>query len=256
MNKIRILFMGRKNVAAKTLEWLLKQDRVEIVGVLTDSHLEGSPCAKVAKENGLNLYDVETALGLADSEKLQFDLGLSVLYWRKLRGALVNSPRLKTINFHPAPLPEYKGTAGYNLAIMNGLSEWSMTAHYIDEQIDTGDIIRLKSFPICKDTETAQSLENTSQHKLFELFVDVVSEVLKRNSLLKAKPNKGGLYISRAQMEEMKEIKEGDDVSRKIRAFWFPPYDGAYIKIAGKKYTLVDDLILSKLAGSAVSKVF
>ena len=49
-------------------------------------------------------------------------------------------------------------------------------------------------------------------------------------------------------MESMKEIKEGDDISRKIRAFWFPPYDGAYIKINNKKYTLIDDFILKELA--------
>lgn len=256
MDKIRVLFMGRKPVAAKALQWLLQQKSILVIGVLTDSHLEDSPCAKIALDNSLNLYDFDTALALVDSGDLTFDLGLSMLYWRKLKRGLVNSPRLKTINFHPAPLPDYKGTAGYNLAILNALSEWSMTAHYVDEEIDTGDIIQLATFPICKYSETAQSLEKASQNILFNLFVDVVQDVIEKNQILNTVPNVGGVYVSRAQMESMKEVVEGDDIPRKIRAFWFPPYDGAYILIAGKKYTLVDESILKTLANDNVSKVF
>lgn len=51
----------------------------------------------------------------------------------------------------------------------------------------------------------------------------------------------------------MKEIKNNDDIDTKIRAFWFPPYDGAYVMMNGKKYTLVNDFILSSLANGATS---
>jgi methionyl-tRNA formyltransferase len=57
-------------------------------------------------------------------------------------------------------------------------------------------------------------------------------------------------------METMKEIRPGDDVSRKIRAFWFPPYDGAYQLIGNQKFTLVNQLILQQLADPSASNLF
>jgi methionyl-tRNA formyltransferase len=256
MTKLKVLFMGRKNVAQRSLQWLLERDDVEVVGILTDSHIDNSPCAELSRAKGLPIYSYEEALDSINEGDLRFDLGLSMLYWRKLKDGFVHHPKLKTINFHPAPLPDYKGTAGYNMAILDGLSEWSMSAHYVDEEIDTGEIIELLSFPICKDTETVQSLEKTSQTKLYELFVSVVKKVLRDRKILPTSENVGGRYISRQEMEAMKEIKEGDDIPRKIRAFWFPPYHGAYIVINGQKYSLVDESILSSLSQEDISKVF
>ena len=42
----------------------------------------------------------------------------------------------------------------------------------------------------------------------------------------------------------MKQIRDGDNIEKKIRAFWFPPYDGAYVKINGQKYTLINRQLL------------
>ena len=59
---MKILFMGRKQVSANLLRFLTKQDHIEIVGVLTDSHLQGSPTTAAAQELGLPLYTFDTAL--------------------------------------------------------------------------------------------------------------------------------------------------------------------------------------------------
>ena len=67
--------------------------------------------------------------------------------------------------------------------------------------------------------------------------------------------NKGGRYISREEMEAMKKISENDDIDRKIRAFWFPPYTGAYMEINGEKYTLINDYILKTLAKNGTSLI-
>ena len=57
-----------------------------------------------------------------------------------------------------------------------------------------------------------------------------------------------GIYISKKEMLDMMKIdSEKDDVDLKIRAFWFPPYSGAYIELNGKQYTLVNDYILKQL---------
>ncbi len=253
---MKILFMGRKQVAADALSYLLTLENVEVVGVLTDSHLDVSPTSDVAKKNGLRVFEFSHALELLKSGQLHFDLGVSVLYWRKLIDEFLTIPKLGVINFHPAPLPDYKGTAGYNLAIMDELDEWAVSSHYMDENIDTGGIIDVVRFKISKEFETAKSLEAKSQPFLYDLFIKNISQVIESNGVLKTTPNYGGRYISRIDMEAMKEVKPEDDVSKKIRAFWFPPYDGAFQYVNGVKCTFVDDFILKQLADPNASSLF
>ncbi|OSI36269.1 formyltransferase family protein [Neisseria dumasiana] len=252
----KILFMGRKKVSAGLLEFLSAQNNIEIVGVLTDSHLQGSPTTAAAKRLGLPLYTFDTALQAMKEGRLNYDLGISVLYWRKLRDEFLSTPSRGTINFHPALLPEYKGTGGYNLAIMDKLSEWGISAHYIDDSIDTGDLIEVVRFPMDPDTETAQSLERRSMEVLEGFAQRLIMQAATSETKLPAYPNIGGEYTSRAEMEAMKEIRPGDDVDRKIRAFWFPPYDGAYIEIDGKKFTLVNRRILEDVAPKDSTSLF
>lgn len=253
---INVLFMGRKQVAANCLRYLAQRADVNVVGVLTDSHLAVSPTAEVAREFGFRIFDFDTALKHLEDGLLNFDLGLSMLYWRKLRGAYLLTPKLGIINFHPAPLPEFKGTAGYNLAILEECNSWATTAHYVDESIDTGSIIEVSHFPISPETETAKSLECLSQIKLENQFVRVVECALTEKKPLPSYSNVGGRYFSRADMEAMKEVKLGDDVAKKIRAFWFPPYDGAYMIVGGVKCTLVNNFILNQLADQFSSSLF
>jgi methionyl-tRNA formyltransferase len=72
-----------------------------------------------------------------------------------------------------------------------------------------------------------------------------------------SEPSGPGIHLGRVELEEMKKIDlESDDIDLKIRAFWFPPYDGAYIEVAGEKFTLVNRLILESLADPDSSSLF
>ncbi|WP_216320872.1 formyltransferase family protein [Deinococcus aestuarii] len=242
---MKMLFMGRKPAAARALEWSVANG-FEVVGVVTDSHIANSPTAAVAAGLGLPLFSLEEVCRLIGDGLLDLDVAVSFVYWKKIKPPLLGHPRSGIVNFHPAPLPEYKGTAGYNLAILDALDAWSVTAHYIDRGIDTGRIIERFSFSIDSEEETALTLEAKSQAFMLALYKKVMRRVL-RFGLLPSESNEGGRYVSRAQMEAMKRVEEGDDVGRKVRAFWFPPYTGAYIEIGGVKYTLVNDAILQSL---------
>jgi len=250
------LFLGRKAVAARCLEWLCDRSDVEVVGVLTDSHLPVSATSEVAKQRRIPLLTRATAEAKASTGELEYDLAVSVLYWLKIRKPLLEIARKGIINFHPAPLPDFKGTGGYNLAILRNLPEWGVSAHYVDQEIDTGPIIEVEQFPIDQTRETAQSLEKKCREPLFNIFATVVGSALKSQDLLPSNPNIGGIYVNRNEMEAMKEIRDGDDIPRKIRAFWYPPYDGAYININGLKYTIVDRYILNALADPTVGNIF
>lgn len=253
----KVLFMGRKPVAARCLEHILDRSGIEVVAVLTDNHLEVSPTSEVARQNNIPLLRFEEALEACDSGRLSFDFGVSMLYWRKLKGALLSAAPRGIVNFHPAPLPDYKGVGGYNLAILDGRHEWACSAHYVDEEIDTGEIIMIKRFAMDPEAETARTLEAKSQTVLFDLFCTVFDEFVQTKDRLPTSPNKGGRHLNRAELEAMKRIDvEKDDIARKARAFWFPPYDGAFVEINGQKFTLTDRSILEGLADPSSSSLF
>lgn len=240
--------MGRKAAAAEALEWTLAEGH-KVAGVVTDSHLAGSKTAAMALKYSLPVLSLEEVHDKIGRREITFDLAVSFVFWRRVKAPLLLFPKLGIINFHPAPLPEYKGTAGYNVGILEGLDKWSVTAHYMDENIDTGGIIDQFTFSIDPEEETVVTLERKSQEFMLGLYKKTIRRVA-REGKLATRSNAGGRYISRAEMEGMKAIRPGDDVDRKIRAFWFPPYTGAYVEIDGRKYTLVNDHILRKLASA------
>jgi len=254
---MRVLFMGRKKVAAHALRQLIDDPEAEVVGVLTDSHLERSITADLAREHGIPVLEFNDTMRRLDTGDLPVDIAFSMLYWRRLKGAFLTAPRHGVINFHPAPLPEYRGVGGYNLAILEGLDRWAASAHFIDADIDTGPIIDVLDFPIDPVRETARSLEATSQGRLLELFDRVWAQCKSDVAGLTRLPNEGGRQLSRNQLEAMKRINPTiDDVERKTRAFWFPPYDGAWLEINGARYTLVNHSILEDLADPDASSLF
>ena len=246
---MKLLFMGRKKSGAEMLEWTLSQG-IEVVGVVTDSHLPSSPTMAVARKHGIPLFSMEEAEQRMEQDSEFADLVVSYLFWRKIRKPLIVGPKYRCINFHPAILPDYRGLAGYNIAILKKLPEWGATAHYVDESIDTGEIIRVYRFHFDHRFETAFSLEKKTLLLQQDLYKSVIADVLERGILeAKLQNNGDGLYINKKQMLEMMKIMPGDDVDSKIQAFWFPPYSGAYVEINGKQYTLVNDYILNSLAG-------
>ncbi|KHE69249.1 hypothetical protein LD39_13250 [Halobacillus sp. BBL2006] len=182
------------------------------------------------------------------------DLVISYLFWKKIKPPLLSLPKIGAINFHPAPLPDYKGLGGYNAAILDQRKDYGVTAHFMNEKIDEGTIINKKMFNIDKENETAFSLELKSQVVMFKLFKEVIDNATNPDYLLKktnTDTNNQGIYINKKMFEEMKIIHHTDskeEIDRKIRAFWFPPYEGAKLKIGNEFYTLLNNNVLSDVA--------
>ena len=257
---MKMIFMGRKKQSADLLRWTIDQG-IEIAAVCTDSQFENSPTARMARKLNIPVISMEEAEQYVLDHPGEIDLAVSYLYWRKIRKPLIEGPNHGCINFHPVILPDWKGCGGYNIAILKKLPQWGVTAHYVNESIDTGDIIRVSLFDFDYRTATAQSLEKVTQDQLVQLYKDIVLEVKEKGRLETLDiDNSEGTYISRDQMNEMKKITEEDleseDLDVKVRAFWFPPYDGAYIERNGKRYTLVDKEILDTLVDQDTTALF
>ena len=245
---MRVLFAGRKFAGRDSLRWTHEQG-LEVVGVLTDDFLPGSPCAALARELGLPTFTYEQAQHAIVEGSLAFDLGVSFVYWRILRGPLLDHPARGFINFHPAPLPALKGVGGYNVAILDGMTEYGVTAHYVDAGIDTGPIIELVPVALDPERDTALSLEARSMEAMEELYQRTLMRAAATSALLEMHENRGGRYVCRKEMEALKRIGRDDDAERKARAFWFPPYDGAYLEHGDTRHTVVPRAVLESLGG-------
>jgi methionyl-tRNA formyltransferase len=256
---VKAVFMGKcKRSAARSLEWLLDQG-CEVAAVVSaqpdDLTVEEQRLDRVAERHGLPLVD-DTGLyeAIADPSGSELDLEgvdmvLSVLFWKRIREPLISLGRLGCLNFHPAPLPDVRGLGGYNMAVLEALDEWGVSCHFVDEQFDTGELVQVDRFPIDPDAATAWSLDVDSQEHLFDLFTAVVGRVLAGEDLPRS-PQGEGRYISGDEMYAQRRIEPGDDVGRKLRAFWYPPWPGAVVEVEGRELTVADDALLAQVAAA------
>ncbi|MGI9080781.1 MAG: formyltransferase family protein [Thermoleophilaceae bacterium] len=252
---MRALFLGKsKRSAVRALEHLVERGW-EVPAVVAPA-----PDPSAAPEQRLDLAAERLGLALVTDEDLyggigglgEIDLVLSFLFWKKIRRPLIELPRLGCINFHPAPLPDMRGIGGYNVAILEGWDHWGVSAHHVDEEFDTGDLVQVDRFPIDPDGETAFSLALQSQERLLATFCSVVDHALAGEELPRT-PQEPGRYVTRAEVEELRRVSPEDTpdrLTRRIRAFWHPPYDGATLEVAGRVVTVVDGHLLQEAAAA------
>jgi methionyl-tRNA formyltransferase len=163
---LRIVFMGTPELAASLLGDLVA-DGYNIVGVVTapdkpagrGRKLAASPVKELALEKGLQVLQPEKLKSLQFLEQLEAlkpDLQVVVAF-RMLPMLVWNLPPLGTFNMHASLLPQYRGAAPINWAIINGEQQTGVTTFLLDHEIDTGKILFREPIPI-ERWETAGSL--------------------------------------------------------------------------------------------------
>jgi len=256
---MRVILMGRKPAAAEGLRYLIDKG-IEVVVVVAppkDVVPHWSPrLVDVAEQYGVptasdaDLYaQLRGDVSHPDYCLEDIDLVISLMHRYRIKKPLIELPRIACVNFHPAPLPEYRGYVGYNLGIYENVTLWAISAHHVDETFDTGDIIKILRFDVNGRRETAFTLEQKSQGYVIELLKDVIEMALENRSLPR-EPQGKARYFSQKDFEALRKIKPTDtldEIERKIRAFWYPPYGGAAIEIAGQEFTLVSDAVLAEI---------
>lgn len=192
--KPRIVFMGTPDFAVASLNALIKNG-YPVVGVITapdkpagrGRKLQESAVKIYARENGLpllqpvNLKDGDFLDRLKD---LKPDLQIVVAF-RMLPRAVWELPPMGTFNLHASLLPDYRGAAPINWAIINGEKETGATTFFIDDKIDTGEILLQARCPL-HETDTAGTLHD----RLMHLGADLVLETVKQLERGKIKPKK------------------------------------------------------------------
>ena len=155
---LRIVFMGTPDFAVPSLAKLV-ENGYSVVGVVTmpdkaigrhHDVLQSSPVKQYAIAHDIPVLQPEKLKDeefLAELSNLKADLQIVVAF-RMLPQVVWGMPRLGTFNLHAALLPQYRGAAPINWAIINGDKETGITTFFLDENIDTGRIILQERIPI------------------------------------------------------------------------------------------------------------
>ena len=131
-------------------------------------------------EKFLKMLNLENQIFTTNDENIplsKFDLGISYCYPRKITEPLLSTPKKGFVNFHPAPLPEYKGPTELKKAIQNNETCWGVTVHYMDENYDTGDIIIIKKIELHEPPISYEELGAVSHYFLFQLFKETILDI-------------------------------------------------------------------------------
>lgn len=250
---LRIMFMGQKPIGELCFEQLLKRQNNKYRIVAAVSNMDK---LKVWwKENRIYETCMNDNIIFVDNSKRNeerikeliveenIDFIVSVGHGWILSDKILQLVNYNAINLHLAKLPEYQGNFSYNHAILNREKKYGVTLHWMTERVDLGDYVFEEDFPI-NDDDTAYSLYIKSVDKgvaLFGQFIDFISE----GKELPREQMKGEQHFySRTSLNGLREIECDDnleDIARKSRAFYFPPFENAYFMINGKKYFVYPD---------------
>jgi methionyl-tRNA formyltransferase len=160
LKELRIVFMGTPEFAVASLDKLV-QAGCNIVGVITapdkpggrGMELQQSDVKKYSVQHGLHVLQPDKLKNpefLATLKALQADVQVVVAF-RMLPEVVWNMPPMGTINVHGSLLPQYRGAAPINWAVMNGEKETGVTTFKLQQAIDTGNILLQQSIPIGDD---------------------------------------------------------------------------------------------------------
>jgi len=188
-DKFRIIFMGTPDFAVESLKSLL-ENGFNIVGVITAADKRAGRGKKI-QESAVKKYAVDNNLHLLQPTNLKNDLFLKqlkslnadlqvVVAFRMLPELVWAMPKYGTINLHASLLPNYRGAAPINHAIINGETKTGVTTFFIEKEIDTGMIIFQKEVNILPN-ESAGQLHDKLMNIGGELIVNTVNAIIDNN---------------------------------------------------------------------------
>ena len=240
--------MGTPEFAVASLDALVNAG-CHVVGVITapdkpagrGMQLQQSAVKKYAVEKGLQILQPEKLKNpqfLHALQSLQADLQIVVAF-RMLPEVVWNMPPMGTVNVHGSLLPQYRGAAPINWAIINGEKETGVTTFRLKHEIDTGNVLMQERIPIDED-ETAGELHDRMKEVGAHLLVKTVKGLA--DGLLTEHPQQSLLESIAFQLNHAPKIftetckidftKSVDDVHNLIRGL--SPYPGAFTEFNGK----------------------
>ncbi len=245
---LRILFMGTPNFAKESLEAVYNTNN-EIIGVVTNidkpkgrgMKMIPTPVKEFALEKNLKIYQPEKIRNneefLNEVKKLNPDIICVVAYGKILPKELLDIPKFGCINVHGSLLPKYRGAAPIQWAVINGDKTTGITTMYMNEGMDTGDIILQEETEIGEEETTGELWERLSKIGA-NLLVKTIELIEK--GLAKKIPQGENYSMAPMLNKEMAQInweeKTAVEIKNLVRGL--NPIIGAYTFINNKKYKI------------------
>jgi len=243
---MRIIYLGNNYVGLEVLKWL-KNEGKNIVGLIvhpkekqkyTDEIVK---LAAVAPENVFDGSKLQQSSVLESIKKLNPDIGFSVLFDYILKDEFIKIFPKGIINLHPAYLPYNRGQYPNVWSIIEGTPA-GVTLHYVDDKIDTGDIIDQVEVDV-EPIDTGQTLYAKLEKASIELVKNAWLQV--ESGIVKSKKQKHheGTYHRTKDVDSIDKIDldrlyKAKDLINILRSRTFPPYKGAFFEIDGKRVYL------------------
>ena len=262
-SEIRVVFMGTPEFAVSSLDAMMKAG-LNIVGVVTapdkpagrGMKMNESVVKKYALKNGLKILQPEKLKNeqfLSELRSLNADLQVVVAF-RMLPEVVWNMPPKGTINLHASLLPQYRGAAPINWAVINGEKETGVTTFKLQHEIDTGNILLQEKIEI-GDNETAGELYDRMKEIGARLLVDTVkglmegtlqetpqSSIVNRQSSIENYDSTYTIHVSRFTIKHAPKIttqtcqidwrKSTDEIHNLIRGL--SPYPAAFTELGDR----------------------
>lgn len=188
---LRIVFMGTPDFAVGSLRALV-EGGYHVVGVITMPDKPMGRHGSVLQPSAVKEYALSVGLPLLQPEKLKDDAFLEalrawkadlqiVVAFRMLPEVVWNMPPMGTFNLHASLLPQYRGAAPINWAIINGETETGVTTFFLKHEIDTGRIIEQRKLAIA-DTDNVGIIHDKLMEMGASLVTDTVDRILEGNA--------------------------------------------------------------------------
>lgn len=249
--------MGTPDLAQESLQALYEKG-YEIIGVVTNPDkpkgrgmkLTASPVKEYAIEKNLPIYQPERVKNneefIQTMKNLAPQLICVVAYGKILPKEILDIPTKGCINAHVSLLPKYRGSAPINWPILNGDKVTGVTTIYMDEGMDSGDIILQKEHPI-REEETAGELWTELSTMAAKLLVETVDLIQKEEAPRRKQPEE--YTLAPMLYKEMSEIKWDTMTAKQIDCLirGLNPMMGAYTTYQGKKIKFWKVSVIEKI---------
>lgn len=225
MKDLRVVFMGTPDFAVPVLEKLILNTKVVLVVSQPDKcvgrkrELVPTPIKKKALEYNIPVFQPEKVkLDYEEIILARPDIIITCAYGQIIPKVLLDLPRLGCINVHASLLPYLRGGAPLHHAIIDGYKETGVTIMYMDEAMDTGDIISSVTYPL-KDTDTVGTVHDNLMEMGANLLMETLPSIIKGTNKRIKQDNSKATYaynISRSD-EHLDFSGSGLLVERKVR---------------------------------------
>jgi methionyl-tRNA formyltransferase len=230
---MRILFFGGHDLGKKALDYLLKKDKNVVAAVMTDTDIEWyHGLEEVTDEYNIDLFQVKNINSDEFASKvrnnLKPDLIISVNFDQIFKKEIINIPDKGCINIHASLLPNYRGRAPLNWAILEGEDKTGVTVHFINEGIDTGEMILQEEIEIKNNDYISDILKQVKEK--YPLMINKAVDLIENDNYETIKQNKkeGSYYGKRTPEDGLINWKNlAKKIYNLIRAV-SRPYPGAF----------------------------